>query len=218
MKDYLFIGDIHSQARPLEGALNYALSHRLIPVLLGDLWDSRNEVDNSARVMQLVLNYPDVLLLCNSNHQWAMLRYLLGKRGANPAINRTMLSLAPYESILERWMLSTPLGYILTDSSGVEYRVSHAYFPSHKNDKVLTFNNTNSKERSLLLYGPRNEFGRIKWWHDEESSDRTWVRVSGHYHYVFQGKKSLVLDGSCGDPDGVLYTYDTRQRSINTYT
>lgn len=215
---YLFIGDTHSQASPLAKALAYANRQGLTPVLLGDLWDSRNGKDESFTVMRLVLEYPAPLLLVQSNHQWSLLRFLLGKKQTT-AHDSTMKELKGYEEFLVPWLTSLPLGYILKDDNGVEYRVAHAYFPSHLQPPsgVVHLGDVASKVRGRMLYGPREPGGARKlWWWEQESSpsERGWVRVCGHYHEIFQGRKSLIVDGSCGDPGGSLFGYNTRKKGM----
>ncbi len=214
MTHYLFIGDVHSQAKPLSKALAYALKQNLVPVLLGDLWDSRNGKDESLTVMRLVLEFPDSLLLVQSNHQWSLLRFLESKKDTQ-SHDLTMGSLKGQEEFLLHWLSSLPLGYVLEDDNGVEYRAAHAYFPSNleATSGVVYPGDVSSRVRGKMLYGPRFPGGERKvWW--GSPSERGWVRVCGHYHEVFQGKESLVLDGSCGDPGGSLFGYNTREGGL----
>ena len=51
------------------------------------------------------------------------------------------------------------------------------------------------------MYGPQyhlstGENKRVFWWHSP--SDRSWVRVAGHYHVIHTDDRNLVLDGQMG--------------------
>lgn len=214
--DYLFVGDIHSQASPLEKALSYAGSRGLTPVLLGDLFDSRNGKDEETlEVLERVESFPLPMAICQSNHQWKLLRHMRGDIVANTEDTlRTAEILSPYRSKVIRWLESLPFGIILRDTIGREYRVAHACFPSGADTRhpLLLRSNTSRKERDLCLYGPRAEGSRSEWW--LHPSERDWIRVAGHYHTVHVGEQSMVLDGSCGDPGGTLVGFDTARWSL----
>lgn len=219
MPDYLFIGDVHSQNDSLVRALDYARSESLVPVLLGDVFDSRCDIDQTLEVFQTIWEYPKNLpfLMVNSNHQWKLLGYYLGKRKVSPDIAKTAIKLLPYKSMIIPWFSSLPYGIgVTSETHGDVYRIAHAYFPSKYGAKTLvTRGDTNAKARGLFLYGPRKEGNtRKEWWKDQESLERPWIRVAGHYHNLFIGKNSLVLDGGCGDPKGTLVSYDTRNKTL----
>lgn len=213
-QDYLFIGDVHSQDGPLEVALEFALKEELTPVLLGDIFDSRCEYDGTLRVLSLIRDYPRALLLCQSNHQQSLVHALESGETPWECLRRTFNALCPeYNNYVHRWLISLPLGYVLRDTSGTEYRVSHAYFPTDLDaNGPVTLNMVSHRQYRDLVHG-RSETGRrFLWWlHHEE---RDWVRVSGHYHFVVEQPNSLVLDGSCGDPGGHLCVYNTRLKKI----
>ena len=197
-------------------ALKLATERELVPVLLGDLFDSRNDRDDTLEVLNLVFNYKQELLLCQSNHQWALLRYLQGKRDSNPLLERTMLQLYPYSKLVERWLSALPYGFILQSSNGREYRVAHAQHPSGVTNKVTLPGMANSKLRGLFLYGAHGaNRERVPWW--ENPKGRNWVRVAGHYHKVFASDEALVLDGCCGEPGGTLVAYDTRLQRMEQF-
>lgn len=213
MTKYAFIGDIHSQAAPLESALDFCKRLRLTPILLGDLFDSRCEFSDSARVFTLAKKaqrlFPGMVIL-RSNHQNKLERYIRGNPvNMTPDLEKTLADfsnagLSLQDDILP-WLLSFPFGFVFRDSKGVEYRCAHACFPSRIEvqpyTKCRSIWNVTRKERDLMLYGPRvrTENGaneRSEWWLNP--SDRGWVRVAGHYHVVHADSKSLVLDGDMG--------------------
>jgi hypothetical protein len=215
--DYLFIGDLHSQSKPLKEALSYAKSSGLMPVLLGDIWDSRILKDDTLGVMQAIWEYPDSLILLQSNHQWKLLRFLNGQIDMHPDICITYEKIAPYKKMVTQWLSSLPFGVIVTDNSGTVYKAAHAKFPSfyRGKDSLLLRSNTNRKMRELCMYGSKTSDGeRDYWWERDNRVDRDWVRVAGHYHTIHVGDKSLVLDGSCGDYGGRLVAFDTAHKSL----
>jgi hypothetical protein len=80
-----------------------------------------------------------------------------------------------------------------------------------------------SKAKDLMLYGPRNRETRqrVEWW--LTPSERTWIRVCGHYHEVFTGPQSIVLDGGCGGgawvrDAGNLVLWDVEKKSLATFS
>jgi DNA integrity scanning protein DisA with diadenylate cyclase activity len=74
---YAIIGDVHSDAKKLKRALDYAKEHELKVILLGDLFDSRCDYSDSVKVYELVKNSGAIVL--QSNHQEKLIRYLKGK-------------------------------------------------------------------------------------------------------------------------------------------
>lgn len=213
MTKYAFIGDIHSQAAPLSAAFDYCQKNGLTPVMLGDLFDSRCELSNSAEVYDLVRNaqskFPGMVIL-RSNHQKKLERFIKGHSvNMSPDLERTLSDFKKAGTNLPSevlpWLLSFPFGFVFRDSKGTEYRCAHACFPSRVEiqpyRKCRSIWNVTRKEQDLMLYGPRyktddgaNE--RSAWW--LKPADRDWVRVAGHYHVVHEGPKSLVLDGDMG--------------------
>lgn len=213
MTKYAFIGDIHSQAAPLSAAFDYCQKNGLTPVMLGDLFDSRCELSNSAEVYDLARNaqskFPGMVIL-RSNHQKKLERFIKGHSvNMSPDLERTLSDFKKAGTNLPSevlpWLLSFPFGFVFRDSKGTEYRCAHACFPSRVEiqpyRKCRSIWNVTRKEQDLMLYGPRyktddgaNE--RSAWW--LKPADRDWVRVAGHYHVVHEGPKSLVLDGDMG--------------------
>ena len=207
MRDYALIGDIHSQYRPLWEALAYCQNNALIPVILGDVFDSRCDFSDSVGVYQLLRQAQKDLgaVILRSNHQDKLERYLKGNNvQVSPELQRTLDDFAASEvdpAHLLAWLESLPYGFCFK-FQGREYRCSHAYFPSWieiPDYPIFHFvRDVPKKARSLMMYGPhqREGKGRAFWWEGE--TERQWVRVAGHYHVVHQSDKNLVLDAGCG--------------------
>jgi len=216
MSDYLFISDVHSQNCPLVKALRFALDNQLVPVLLGDIFDSRIGADTTYEVFRTLLDFPidKELLLLHSNHQWHLQqRFQKGcEYPYEDPFPLTTKKLNPYREMIIRWFSALPLGITLTSSTtGKTYKVAHAYFPDEYEGSIIL----DPKLERLCLFGPRNpDNSRIQWWFDEEKSSRDYIKVAGHYHTLFLGKNSIILDGSCGEPGGMLLCYDTRKEKV----
>lgn len=208
MKNYALIGDIHSQYRPLWEALAYCQNNDLIPVILGDVFDSRCDFSDSAGVYQLLKQAQKELgaIILRSNHQDKLERYIRGNNvKVSPELARTIEDFEKANISLSdvgKWLESMPYGFCFRDSSGREHRCAHAYFPSWI--EVPNFHlyhmlfDVPRKAKSLMMYGPNSKEGntRVFWW--ERPSERSWVRVAGHYHVVHSSETSLVLDAGCG--------------------
>lgn len=240
MTKYAFIGDVHSQASPLGAALSYCQDNGLTPILLGDLFDSRCELSDSADVFNLVKyaqrKFPGMVAL-RSNHQKKLERYIKGNPvNIGPDLEKTLSDFEKagihLTSEVLPWLLSFPFGFVFRDSKGTEYRCAHACFPSRIEiqpyRKCRSIWNVTRKEQDLMLYGPRykTEGGaneRSAWW--LKPSDRDWVRVAGHYHVVHESPKSLVLDGDMGGSSSktlaidemALCLYDVEARELKRF-
>ena len=240
MTKYAFIGDVHSQASPLGAALSYCQDNGLTPILLGDLFDSRCELSDSADVFNLVKyaqrKFPGMVAL-RSNHQKKLERYIKGNPvNIGPDLEKTLSDFEKagihLASEVLPWLLSFPFGFVFRDSKGTEYRCAHACFPSRIEiqpyRKCRSIWNVTRKEQDLMLYGPRykTEGGaneRSAWW--LKPSDRDWVRVAGHYHVVHESPKSLVLDGDMGGSSSktlaidemALCLYDVEARELKRF-
>lgn len=231
MRDYVLIGDIHSQYRPLWEALAYCQNNARIPVILGDVFDSRCDFSDSVGVFQLLKHAQKELgaIILRSNHQDKLERYLKGNNvRVSPELQRTIDDFLHGEissSELLNWLESLPYGFCFKKGDK-EYRCSHAYFPSWvevPDYPVFHFvHDVPRKAQQLMMYGPshRENNGRVFWW--EKESGRQWVRVAGHYHVVHQSDKNLVLDAGCGgvkrswfceEPPG-LVLFDTAQETM----
>ena len=207
-RNYCLIGDIHSQYRPLWEALAYCQNNALIPVILGDVFDSRCDFSDSVGVYQL-LKYAQKeqgAIVLRSNHQDKLERYIRGNNVyVSPELGRTLEDFAAAEipsSEVGQWLEAMPYGFCFRDSSNQEYRCAHAYFPSWLEvpdyEQSHMIFDVPKKAKSLMMYGPNSKEGkgRVFWW--EKPSERSWVRVAGHYHVVHSNETSLVLDAGCG--------------------
>jgi hypothetical protein len=211
--NYAFIGDIHSQVAPLMKAVDYCNRNDCIPVLLGDLFDSRMEKSESVAVYEVVQELvKQGAIVLRSNHQDKLERYAKGNNvriseGFDRTIEDFERAGIPIQEVAE--LLNTfPYGVALRDSSGTEYRCSHAMFPSwvlvpESYEGVYKVMSVTRKAKDYMLFGPRRpgtvwpqDETRVFWW--TEPSERKWVRVAGHYHHVYVGDSSLVLDGEMG--------------------
>lgn len=234
-RNYAFIGDIHSQYDPLFQALEYCAENSLVPVFLGDVFDSRSEFSDSVEVYQL-LRWAQVemdAIILRSNHQDKLERYLRGNNVMISAeLQRTLddfrLGNVPADE-LDSWLNSLPYGFCLRQD-GREYRCAHAYFPTRF--QVPEYETTHlvmevpRKVRQIMLYGPMNNEDRSRtfWW--ENPGERDWVRVAGHYHVVHQDESNLVLDGGCGGSSrswfcqepACLVLFDVRQQRMVEFT
>jgi hypothetical protein len=211
--NYAFIGDIHSQISALRKALNYCNENGCIPVLLGDLFDSRMKTSDSVAVYNTVRQaVENGAIALRSNHQNKLERYARGNNVLlKEGFDRTVRDFQEAGICLTevgQWLETFPYGIALRDSRGVEYRCAHAMFPRwvlvpENYDGIYRVNEVTRKAKDYMLYGPRRagavwpqDETRVYWW--EEESDRDWVRVAGHYHHVHVSDKSLVLDGQMG--------------------
>jgi hypothetical protein len=210
---YAFIGDIHSQVAPLELALQHCAENNLTPIFLGDLFDSREAQSYSVEVYRLVRHWQEHrgAIVLRSNHQDKFERWAKGNGvQVKGEFARTVEDFAqegidPGEVLA--WLDSMPYGVVFRDSRDTEYRVAHACFPSWleipEYEGVYQVNQVSKKERKFMLFGPQvagavwpEQETRVLWWLKE--SNRSWVRVAGHYHEVHVSDRSLVLDGGCG--------------------
>jgi hypothetical protein len=230
---YAFIGDIHSQVGPLLRAIEYCDSHGLTPIFLGDLFDSRIEHSSSVEVYREIRNIQESwshgqVEILRSNHQNKFERYAQGRdvkmcQGFGSTVSDFEQANVSVEEVAD-WLNTFPYGVCLRDPSGQEYRAAHAMFPSwiyvpSEYNGIYRVNEVTRKAKDYMIYGPRRpgttwpqEEARVFWW--EEDSNRDWVRVAGHYHHVFVGDKSLVLDGDMG---GSQDRTDTNQISLCLY-
>jgi len=210
--NFAIIGDIHSQIEPLLQALTYCEENGKVPLLLGDLFDSRVEESYSAEVYREARAATERgAVILRSNHQNKLERYIRGNNvHLDTSINKTLSDFKeagiPLEEVGE-WLNSFPYGVVFQDSRETEYRCAHAMFPRWllvpPYEGVYYVEQVTRKAADYMLFGPRRpgsvwpqDETRVFWW--EEESDRDWVRVAGHYHHVHVSEKSLVLDGGMG--------------------
>jgi hypothetical protein len=234
MKRLALIGDIHSQIAPLQSAWQHCQDHNLTPLFLGDLFDSRTETSDSVAVYRLVreIQAQTNAVVLNSNHQDKLIRVLRGNKVRLDLVPELARSIAEFdEACVDRdellaWLSTCPYGYVFRDSAGTEYRCAHAMFPSWlevpEYEIDYRVHSPVNKVKELMLYGPRDRETnkRVEWWLSE--SERTWVRVCGHYHTVHHDKRSLILDGGCGGgawvrEAGSLVLWDVESQSLASF-
>lgn len=216
---YLLIGDIHSQGLPMDNALKLAKERQLTPVFLGDIFDSRNEIDNTLWCYDLVRTAEEEgAIVLQSNH-CTRLRDIVsevietGSHTSETArtIQQFHYAGVPIEDVV-KWIQTLPDGFGFTDSRGRYYGCAHAYFlekwahieglhKSEPDEEVTT---------SWGLYDSRSM--RVRWWYGDPA--RSWTRVAGHYHTVFVGQSNIVLDGNCGYRSGRLPVYDVEAQEL----
>lgn len=226
MKNYVLVGDVHSQYLQLVSAISYIRENieNYYIIFLGDLFDSRNDYTNSVGVYNLVRNLEaeDKCLVLQSNHQNKYIRHLIGHNVCtNHGLDRTILDFNNSDievTSLCEWLEGHPYGVVFKDKDGLEYRCSHAYFssklfvPNDYSDLYLVHNVSKNTKRKCL-YGLISDNKRVEWWN--ESRDRDWIRVAGHYHHVhidLVNTKSIVLDGECGNEGGKLFIYNVNSK------
>lgn len=208
--DYAIIGDVHSDCRKLKQAFDYAQSHNLQIILLGDLFDSRCDYSDSVGVYNLVRNSNAIVL--QSNHQDKLMRYLMGNsvvlnNGLDITVKEFKDSEIGKKELLD-WLTSLPYGVVFKNKDNKEMRCSHAYFsskieiPDYDDYYFVTRDSINQVIKNLMIYGPtqkQNKSERIAWWKNPRHKD--YIMVSGHYRQVHIDENSIVLDGGCGGPD-----------------
>lgn len=225
MKNYVLVGDIHSQSTKLLNALdtiqrtieNYHI------IFLGDIFDSRTTFSDSVKVFHTIFNLKSCTVL-QSNHQNKLIRYLKGNdvtlnHGLDRTVHEFENSTISKTGLLS-WLESFPYGVVFKDQTGLEYRCSHAYFSSrlfvpmeYENEYHISL--VNRKTEAKCLYGLRKDSDRIQWW--RENNENSWIRVAGHYHTIhidLENTKSLVLDGECGSDGGALVVYDVNKQTM----
>jgi hypothetical protein len=202
---FCFISDIHSQSQRLQSAVDYAESQNLQIIFLGDIFDSKIGYSDSIGVLNLVEKCVKNGHVCmHSNHQDKLVRYLKGNNvSQNNGLDVTIKEFE--ENNIDKKALfdllsSFPYGAIMKDSRGKEYRIAHAYFPnSLKTESNFVFrSDLNRRYRDVFIYGKTDRDNiRVKWW-EAQNENQEYVRVAGHYHTVFIGDQSIVLDSGCG--------------------
>ena len=225
--NYVLIGDIHSQEKPLENALSFISKNikgaRII--FLGDIFDSKTEYSNSFSVYNLVREAEKSLnaVVLQSNHQDKLIRHLRGNQvHINSGLQQTLNELLVHldENELYSWLVRQPFGVVFRDELEVEYRCAHAYFsPEVQIQEYKDQYYVKAIRRDLkhqFLYGIQDaKKNRINWW-EEDNSSQEFVRVSGHYRTVYTNlkNKSLVLDSRCGEENASLSIYDVNEARV----
>lgn len=226
MCNFALIGDIHSQSNVLKNAIQYCFQNKLTPIFLGDCFDSRSTISNSVEVYHLIRQAEKELnaICLQSNHQDKLIRYLRGhnvylNHGLDKTVNEFSKSEIKSEDLLE-WLESRPYGVVFKDNLGVEYRCAHAYFssrieiPDYTDCHLVYSEVLNRKLKSVMIYGPVNEEGRVNWWDNPRKKD--YVMVSGHYHKMVIKDECLILDGECGDEKNTAFLplYDVNNKEL----
>lgn len=229
MKNYALIGDIHSIYSRLSQALTYCQEYDLVPIFLGDIFDSRCSVSDSVSVYNSIRDAEQTLgaVVLQSNHQDKLIRYLKGHKvtlnnGLNTTVSEFKESNIDFNDLLE-WLDSKPYGVVFKDKNDVEYRCAHAYFSSrievsdYDEIELIHSEKLNKKLKSVMIYGPVNNEGRIHWWETPKRHD--YVMVSGHYHKLIIEDHCLVLDGECGDEGdhAFLALYDVNKKLLKKF-
>jgi hypothetical protein len=231
MKNYVLVGDIHSQYHQLTEALTYIKNNvdNYYIVFLGDLFDSRVNYSNSLGVYTTIksLQEENKCVVLQSNHQDKHIRYLKGNKvflnnGLDTTIQDFKNSQVESNEIY-KWLSSFPYGIVFKDKDGLEYRCSHAYFSSKifvptDYEEEYFVNLVSKHTKSKCLYGPVKDNSRVEWWTKESS--HSWIRVAGHYHTVhidLETTKALVLDAECGSDGGKLCVYNVNSKEANYF-
>lgn len=231
MKNYVLVGDIHSQYLQLYNAFKYIQENiqDYHIIFLGDLFDSRTEYSNSLGVYELTreLQNQNKCTILQSNHQDKLIRYLKGNQvylnnGLDITLEDFKNSNVSNEELLE-WLQSFSYGLVFKDKNNLEYRCSHAYFsskffvPEEYTDE-FQIHVVSKQTKSKCLYGIIQDHQRVEWW--KQDSSHSWIRVAGHYHQVhidLERTKSIVLDGECGSDNGKLYIYDVNSQQSHFF-
>ena len=231
MGDFLlsicFISDIHSQSKKLQSAVDYALSQNLTIILLGDIFDSRVDCSDSVGVYNLVRDLVNSGHHClTSNHQDKLIRHLKGNNvqqnnGLDVTIKEFNDAGIDKEDLLQ-FLVSLPYGICCKTKTEQEFRIAHAYFPEwvevpeYKDFYRVYHNMINRNTRKTMIYGTLNRDNTRQLWWKNENVNQNFIRVSGHYHEVFVGTQSIVLDSGCGS-GGCLSLYEVETGIIREF-
>ncbi len=225
MTSYAIIGDIHSQGSLLASALDHCKARGLTPILLGDLFDSRCEVDetlyvwNLARLAQTEMG----AIILNSNHQDRLLEVIAGWMEEGGYNEETFRSYRLFEEagVTEQvadWLMTLPDGFVFFDKDGLEHCCAHAYFPAklRQADATESYEVFSEDEEMLqkMVWGPYNNNGtRYHWWKNIPDN-QSFVRVSGHYHIMRNYARALVLDANAGYEGGFVPLYEVDDKNL----
>lgn len=230
MKNFALIGDVHSHDERLSQALSYCRNYELIPILLGDLFDSRCEVSESVKVYELAREAEQTMnaVILQSNHQNKLIRYLKGNKVVlNHGLDKTVEDFSNSSvdlNDLQRWLQSLPYGIVFRDKHSSEYRCAHAYFssrieiPEYDEYYLVNSEHIDNKIKNVMIYGPVNSDGRICWWKGDRKYN--YKMVSGHYHTIFLSEQYIVLDGQSGSEDNedpFLPLYDVNKKILKKF-
>ncbi len=222
MTEYILVGDVHSQYNQLSSIITKTFYVNTHYIFLGDLFDSRVDYSDSVNVYQSIRELGNRCTVIQSNHQDKLNRYIKGNAVNTDWIHPTIADFNnQFDDEFKSWLDSLPYG-VVVNVDDKQYRISHAYFPKSvevnvTDELTLVYGDSLTRtQKNLMLYGKRQQFNgvnaRVPWWDEEEQKD--WIRVAGHYHLLHIDHNSIVLDGSCGDEDGVLYAYNLSTREL----
>ena len=229
MKNYALIGDIHSQLDKLTQVITYCQDHDVIPVFLGDLFDSRCSVSESVKVYNMIREAEELFnaIVLQSNHQNKLIRHPKGNKVIlNHGLDKTVEEFENSNIILDElreWLETRPFGFVFRDKNNQEYRCAHAYFssrievPKYEESFKVDPSMVSNKVKNVMIYGPVNSEGRIPWW--DSPRRHPWRMVAGHYHIVVEKDHCLVIDGQCGDEgeDVFLALYDVNRKLLRRF-
>lgn len=216
---FLLIGDIHSQGLPMDNALKLAKERQLTPVFLGDIFDSRNDIDNTLWCYDLVRTAEDEgAIVLQSNHCTRLRDIVLGIEEPGSHCSETARTILQFhyagvaiEDVV-KWIQTLPDGFGFTDSRGRYYGCAHAYF-LEKWAHIEGLHKSEPDEEETTSWGLYDSYWkREHWWANDP--DRSWTRVAGHYHTVFVGRSNIVLDANCGYRSGRLPAYDVEAQEL----
>ena len=223
---YAIIGDVHSQGKLLSAALAHCKEHGLTPILLGDLFDSRCEVDETLYTWHLANHARAEMgaIILSSNHQERLADAISGKLEPADYCAETFRSLEEFMAAgsdlyrLKTWLESLPDGFVFKDKDGLEYCCAHAYFPANlrrpDETKPYTVQATDSEMRQKMVWGPYKKDGRRYHWWNHIPDNQSFVRVAGHYHIIRELPKALILDANAGYDDGSVPLYEVDDKNL----
>ena len=227
---YAIIGDVHSQGKLLAAALAHCKTQNLTPILLGDLFDSRCEIDDTHYTRNLAMTAQREMgaIILNSNHQERLISAIAGTLEYGKYCMETFRTLQtlitgsvkPLDVSL--WLESLPDGFVFWDKDGVEHCCAHAYFPA----KLRQANQTvpyevrapDAETKTQMAWGPYRHDGRRYWWWNNVPETQTFVRVAGHYHLIHSSRGALILDANAGYENGSVPLYEVDSKNLVYFT
>ena len=223
---YAIIGDVHSQGHLLAKALAHCKTNGLTPILLGDLFDSRCDIDETLYTRNLVMmaQREQGAIVLNSNHQERLVDAIDGSLPYGDYCAETFRSLDHFSnsnidlSELRNWLMAMPDGFVFFDKDGLEHCCAHAYFPVQlrkpPEQKAYKVWATSVPMKEKMVWGPMKRNGRRYHWWKHVSDSQSFVRVAGHYHKVLTNDRAIVLDANSGFEDGAVPLYEVDNKNL----